>query len=75
MPYFMLAQMTRHQFNGFTGPHQQDVQFGKGFEYLACQGTGGKGHGYRTGADFGFGTYAFGDGEGFLEQALKLTRQ
>lgn len=71
----MLAQVARHQLDGFTGAHQQDVEIGQRFEDLPRQGAGGKRHGDRAGADVGFGAHALGDGEGFLEQPLQLAGQ
>lgn len=75
VPHFVFAQVARHQFDGFTGTHQQDVEIGQRFEDLARQGTGGKSHGDRAGADVGSGTHALGNGEGFLEQTLQLAGQ
>lgn len=56
-------------------PTSKTLRSANDSEDLARQGTGGKSHGDRAGADVGFGTHALGNGEGFLEQTLQLAGQ
>ena len=67
----LLAQMTGHQFNGFTSTDQQHLGLGEIGEDPPTQTDGGKGHRHGTGANLGIGAHPFGHRERFLEQPLQ----